>query len=57
MGVRSRVTTNIQVPNTVGVNRGRAIKDMGSRDTRADREERENRAQAMQGQGIANIVE
>jgi len=57
MGVRSRVTTNMQVPNTVGVNRARAIKDMDSRDMRADREEGENRAQAMRDRGIADIGE
>jgi hypothetical protein len=30
-GVRSRVKTNIQVPNTVGVSRRRAVKDMSAR--------------------------
>jgi hypothetical protein len=49
MGIRSRVTTNIQVPNavdqvpnTVGVNRRRAVKDMRAQNTR------ENRVQVIQ---------
>jgi len=33
MGARSRVTTNIQVPNTVGVNPRRAVKDMSAQNT------------------------
>jgi hypothetical protein len=37
MGVRSRVTTNIQVPNTVGFNRRRAVKDMSAQNTGENR--------------------
>ncbi len=55
MGARSRVTTNIQAPNTVGANRHRAAKDMNAQNTRENRVQntgedivqntRENRAQ------------
>jgi hypothetical protein len=37
MGARSRVTTNIQAPNTVGVNRCRAVKDMRAQNTGENR--------------------
>jgi hypothetical protein len=33
MGARSRVTTNIQAPNTVGINRRRDVKDMSPQNT------------------------
>ncbi len=57
VGIHNRGTTNIQAPNTAEINRARAMKDMDSRDTKADREQRENRAQAKQDQGIADIGE
>ncbi len=47
MGARSRVTTNIQAPNTVGANRRRAVKDMNAQNTRENRVQNtgENRVQ------------
>jgi hypothetical protein len=36
VGIRSRVTVNIQVPNTAGIDRARAVQDMGGRNAGED---------------------